>query len=393
MSADVAVCMIVRDALDAFGDTDCLLADLLASRVPLSEIVVVDTGSQDGTFERLCGLIGANPEAARDRTHWRAAGVVRDVNLTVVKCPWVDDFAFARNIAFGHARARWRGYLDADDRINAESLARLLEHIGHAESLDVEALVMRYDYADDVQEWPIRFVDSTKGWRWERRVHETLHPTSETRDVRAAAVGDVVVIHARRPATAEAARVERNTRLAQLGYDEAKAGLDAKSAAIYAFYLGHAAYTAGHHDEAAKLYEEAATAMAHSPIAVPAGVQRGWIALERKDYADAEKWAGHAIAIDETLADAWFVLGIALHRQRRYDAAAVAFDGGRAAPAYRLRPLVFGVGRIVAALAYVGAGRVDDAEKALRETGDIPEGLLPMMHTAEAAILARRALL
>lgn len=84
----VSLCMIVRDEAT-------MLPDCLASvREAVDEVIVVDTGSVDGT-----------PEIAA------AAGA------TVLHHVWNDDFAAARNASLAAATGDWVLVLDADERL------------------------------------------------------------------------------------------------------------------------------------------------------------------------------------------------------------------------------------------------------------------------------------
>jgi glycosyltransferase involved in cell wall biosynthesis len=60
----------------------------------VDEIVVVDTGSTDGT---------------RD--------IARQFGARLIDFAWIDDFAAARNVAIEHARCDWMLYIDADERV------------------------------------------------------------------------------------------------------------------------------------------------------------------------------------------------------------------------------------------------------------------------------------
>ena len=88
MTARLSAAMIVRDEAAMLGDCLRSLGGLV------DEVVVVDTGSTDGTPELAAGL-GAR----------------------VVSLPWRGDFAAARNEALAHARGRWILYVDADERV------------------------------------------------------------------------------------------------------------------------------------------------------------------------------------------------------------------------------------------------------------------------------------
>ena len=82
----IALAVIARDEVDRIGR-------LLDSVGPfVDRMVVVDTGSTDGTAE-LSSRLGAD----------------------VVRAPWQDDFAHARNLALEAAQADWHLVLDADE--------------------------------------------------------------------------------------------------------------------------------------------------------------------------------------------------------------------------------------------------------------------------------------
>ncbi len=92
----LSLVMIARNAAD-------LLPDMLRHHAPLvDEMIVADTGSDDGTAEAAA-----------------AAGAC------VIAVPWTDDFAAARNAAQEQAGGRWILLLDADERIDAADFERL----------------------------------------------------------------------------------------------------------------------------------------------------------------------------------------------------------------------------------------------------------------------------
>ncbi len=95
--ASISLCMIVRDE-------EAVLGWCLESVAPaVDEIIVVDTGSIDGTK--------AVAAAYTDR---------------IFDFAWVDDFAAARNASFAKATGDYILWLDADDVLLPEDLDALL---------------------------------------------------------------------------------------------------------------------------------------------------------------------------------------------------------------------------------------------------------------------------
>ncbi len=86
--ARLSLCMIVRD------EEELLPACLASVAGVVDELIVVDTGSVDGTRE-----------------------VARRAGALVVDRPWDDDFAAPRNEALRHATGDWVLQLDADERL------------------------------------------------------------------------------------------------------------------------------------------------------------------------------------------------------------------------------------------------------------------------------------
>ncbi len=98
-SVTISLCMIVRD------NEDTIHACLDSIYPWVDEIIVVDTGSTDGTQE-ICRSFGAR----------------------MFEFPWCDDFSAARNISLQHAQGDWLFWMDSDDTIpmdQAQQLRRL----------------------------------------------------------------------------------------------------------------------------------------------------------------------------------------------------------------------------------------------------------------------------
>ncbi|MDB5106394.1 MAG: hypothetical protein JWP91_4083 [Fibrobacteres bacterium] len=92
---DLSLCMIVKN------EKDNLPACLASVKGLAGEIIVVDTGSTDGTQD-----------------------IARAFGAKVIQSDWQGDFSRARNLSLDQATGRWILWLDADDRLlEADKLA------------------------------------------------------------------------------------------------------------------------------------------------------------------------------------------------------------------------------------------------------------------------------
>lgn len=169
MSATISLCMIVRDEEEMLGPC------LDAVQGIADELVIVDTGSSDGTR--------------------RVAARYTD---RVVPFVWRDDFAAARNFSFSLAQGDYILWLDADDRIGEEDRKKLLAlkaELGPA----VSGVVLPYCLAEDAAGHPLvadrrlRLVRRESDCRWTGRVHESLEFPREGEIL----VSDAMVRHSR----------------------------------------------------------------------------------------------------------------------------------------------------------------------------------------------------
>lgn len=147
--AELSLCMIVRDESE-------VLARCLESVAGVAdELVIVDTGSLDGTVD-----------------------IARSFGAKIGHFEWIDDFAAARNHSFGLATRPYILWLDADDVVLPEDRKKLIDL---KPRLKKDAYWMRYDYDRDAfgnttclveRE---RIVRNTPDIRWRDPVHTYLH--------------------------------------------------------------------------------------------------------------------------------------------------------------------------------------------------------------------------
>ncbi len=219
----LSICMIVKDE-------EQNLARALASAAGLdAELVVVDTGSTDGT------VLVAERAGAR-----------------VLHFPWVDDFSAARNFGLASARGRWLLVLDADEELTEELRARIAGVLGgtRAGALRVPVASLDDRGALRMSAPIVRIVRNGRGYAFEGRVHESVE--------RSVIAGGAAIDEADLPIThhgytsAEDTRKQRHERNMRLlvGAHEA-APRDAR----HWHYLGLEHAIAGDHERAARWFE------------------------------------------------------------------------------------------------------------------------------------------
>ena len=164
--ATISLCMIVRD------EAAHLLRCLESVDGVVDECVVVDTGSRDGTRE-----------------------LARERGARVLRVPWTDDFAAARNHSLAAARCDWVLVLDADEvlveperhegrRARLVGFARRHAPVSTTGSTAGPTgtavggqLEVRSELAGPgalSRTWITRFFPRRPGLRYARRIHETL---------------------------------------------------------------------------------------------------------------------------------------------------------------------------------------------------------------------------
>jgi GT2 family glycosyltransferase/predicted Zn-dependent protease len=191
-----SLCMIVRNEEHHLPDCLRSASDLF------DDIVVVDTGSSDGT-----------------------RAVAESFGARVFDFPWPDSFGAARNESLRHARGKWILWLDADDRLDEENhqqLASLLDNLGD----EMDAYAMKVRSVLNPQRNSFRLLDQVRLFRnlpsirWDYRIHEQILPAVN----RAGGVvrwANVIIDHVGYvDASARQRKLERNLRLLELDYAE-----------------------------------------------------------------------------------------------------------------------------------------------------------------------------
>ncbi|MGE0529158.1 MAG: glycosyltransferase, partial [Bdellovibrionales bacterium] len=195
-SSATSLCMIVRN-----GGPD-LERCLTSVRDLVQEIIVIDTGSEDGSQE-----------------------LARGLGAKVVEIPWPDSFAAARNESLQHATGDWILWLDADEWIEGDNQTLLKQLL---QNLPRENIAYLMRQSSPLAEAPharvhvdqVRLFRNLPGLAWRYRVHEQILPS--LREMGAEVYTTSIVIdHAGfAENTQQQGKVDRNLRLLELDLNE-----------------------------------------------------------------------------------------------------------------------------------------------------------------------------
>lgn len=300
MSLSLAV--IARNEIEGIAP---LLGDAAAF---CDELVVVDTGSTDGTDE------AAAQAGAR-----------------VERFEWIDDFAAARNYSFDCCTGDWVIWLDADDRVIPEvqsGINQLKAELSTPARRDVDAVMLEYWYhfrANDPSSCTFSFgreriIRRSAGLRWAGRVHEVISVPSGRIHFRR----DLHVDH--RPAAAKRARVgDRNLRILERAYAEG----DRSPRTL--FYYGNELRDNNRLQEAMAVYEE------YLPVSnlywekYWALVNLARCARRLEDEDAAMDYLTQALRQDSSRAEAYNELGIHHYRRKQWRRAIPYFSAAASA--------------------------------------------------------------
>lgn len=142
------------------------------------EIIILDTGSTDGTYEALCSI--------QNEGHSK---------LRVFRAEWKQDFAAARNEAASHALGIWILWADADDRVHIESIPRIRELVRTRDA------AYAFQIASDVGNgnWhrfmQVRMYPNLPSIKFSGKIHETLEPTLRANEIEILRDENVIIAH------------------------------------------------------------------------------------------------------------------------------------------------------------------------------------------------------
>lgn len=148
----LSACLIVKNEEAALEN--CLLS--IAGLV--DEIVVVDTGSTDGTI-----------------------GIAERFGAKVGRFEWCDDFSAARNAALDMATGRWALWIDADETLSEDSERVIREAVARPHfggfAIPIVNFMADSGTAEQYVHAPVRLFQIRPGVRFTGKIHEQITPS------------------------------------------------------------------------------------------------------------------------------------------------------------------------------------------------------------------------
>lgn len=281
--APISYCIIVKN--------EPLLENcLLSIRDHVEEIVIIDTGSTDGTSIEI---------AKKYADIFESYSGCNDENGLI------SDFANARQKSFDLATQQWVGWLDADDELQgAENLLQLTNHYQD----DNTILMLPYEYAYNefgeciCLHYRERLVRNKNKFHWVNPVHEVLVPNKDVQPQ--FHIEETVVYKHKRQFSNKVPEPGRNLRILRKYYE--KVG-DTDARQLY--YLGLECYNAGLVAEAEAHFIKYIDISGWDDERAMACMKLIEIYQSRGDYESGVKWAFKIVALKETWSEGYFALG------------------------------------------------------------------------------------
>jgi GT2 family glycosyltransferase/Tfp pilus assembly protein PilF len=195
-AARLSVCLIVKNEEQFIGQC------LKSVRDIASQIVVVDTGSQDRTVE-----------------------IAREFGAEVSAITWSDDFAAARNAALERATGDWILMLDADEELPETEHKKLIADMKNATALGYRLPLVNFGQEAEGCSYVPRLFRNAPGTFYAGRIHEQVFPSiiplCHAWGIRTALGSAQLLHHGYTPELVhDRNKVERNLKLLQLALAE-----------------------------------------------------------------------------------------------------------------------------------------------------------------------------
>lgn len=288
MSVRLSLAMIVKNEDQVMGRI------LTQAQLFCDELVVVDTGSTDGTVA-LAESFGAK----------------------VAHFNWVDDFAAARNFAFAQCSGDWILWLDADDVITEANQQKLLA-LKQTLNDSVDAVICSYQIAFDAHGNCLvsmpreRLLRRLAGGQWEFPIHEAfVLPEGASLLHRL----DIAIEHHKPDVYVERSSDRNLNMLARL---IAQGNHSARTF----YYYGKELRQHGRYEEAIQAFERHIAINETDRISRYQAMHQAMQCCMNLQQADeALRWGLKALAVDGSRAEALVEMGVVHYRLQAFDLA------------------------------------------------------------------------
>lgn len=288
--APISICMIVKNE-------PLLEKSILSIRDHVEEVVIVDTGSTDGTE--------------------KIAKKYADIFKTYADCNdpqtgLIENFSQARQYSFDLATQPWTMWADADDIIEgAENLNKIItvhENKKHEmTNIDDVAFLFPYEYSYDgngqctCRHYRERLFSNKKAFHWVNPVHEVVVPNNNDR-TSLITVDDVLYKH-QRQFSQKIGEPGRNLRILRK-YFEKVGDTDARQM----YYLGLECCNAGLIEEGTAHLIKYISISGWDDERVMACLKLVDLYQALNQYSEGLKWAFKAVEINEQWGECYFAI-------------------------------------------------------------------------------------
>lgn len=300
----LSLCMIVKDEAENLGRC------LDSVRQEVDEIVVVDTGSTDGTID-----------------------IAKAYGAEVFSYPWDGSFANARNFSLEKARGEWILWMDADEEMEPRD-ANVLRLELHSRNENILLLQLRNYYGDGepdpYQMYTLahhRVFRNHLGFHFTNPIHEQLYLPEEERRVIASGVGlpvlPVRIHHYGYMNQAIRGKQKHERNLSMLLEEKARDN----SSLWVDYHIGSEYYRIGEYEQAFDYVNQAIAQFLHARQLPPSIMYalKYAILVETNSIANALEGIRLAISLYPDYVDLKFYEGVILYGQRRYAEAIEVF--------------------------------------------------------------------
>lgn len=291
----VAICRNERENLVPFLRSAGQVAD---------EIVMVDTGSTDGTVETL------------HRLDFREKGSRNGLKLR--RFEWCNDFAAARNFALSHATGDWVLWLDLDDRLETSAPDFILPLVQYPRRDRAFAFQTRSLTGEEGVFMPhmhLRMFPRVAGIRWEGKVHETLAPSLKDFDIQIEEVAPCIILHlGYQDHKAVQAKAFRNAKILELDKGESY---------LKFYYLGDAYLQLSTHDLAVINFQRA---VAHAEHEGQRNKAKERLTVAYLMTGNRQAAQDTAVSLPEGTPERQFLEGETLYLEKRYNEAKPLYE-------------------------------------------------------------------